>query len=188
MKAVLRFCLSVCLFAAVQVRATTIFFDNFEQFFPGGADLTETNYPPSFGVSAGIHTNDNNGENSTTVVASNFMGSVRAFFNKGTLPYQHKYRGDQDGGELTNQSIVLSFKLWIEQTKTPSHIGGFAINVTTTNLDISCDVNGCNTNGLNHNPLIFINDGGQVYAFTNDVSQSSSITPIQIGSWASLAN
>ena len=115
-------------------------------------------------------------------MASNFLGSTRAFFRLGTLPYQNDYRGDQIGGALTNESLVLSFKLWIEATKTASHIGGIGIDIVTTNID---SINGTETN-LSNNPLIFINDGGQVYAFTNNAS-ASDIHPIQIGSWASQA-
>lgn len=179
MRSAVRILLSMCLFT-VPAWAATIFFDDFQQF-PNGTPLTQTNYVPNVGELAEITTNEN-GEASTTVVSSNFLGSTRAFFQLGTPPYDHSYRGDQTGGALTNVLLTLGFKLWIEQTKNATHIGGIGINVTTTNIDF---IGGTETN-LNNNPLIFLNDGGQVYAFTNEPSQTS-INPIQIGSWASQA-
>ncbi len=169
----------------VVVQAPTsavIFFDDFQQF-PNGTTLTETNYVPSLGVGAEIKTNENSGEASTTVVASNLLSSTRAFFRLGSPPYSHNYRGDPGGGELTNQPVVLNFKLWIEQTKNATHIGGIGVNLTTTNIDF---INGTETN-LSHNPLIFLNDGGQVYVFTNNPSPPTQLNNIQIGSWGTLA-
>ena len=64
----------------VQNPGGVIYFDDFQQF-PNGTVLTATNYLPNIGVAATINTNDNNGGASTTVVASNLLGSVRAFFN-----------------------------------------------------------------------------------------------------------
>ena len=130
MKSALIIVLSICLFCGRPAPASVIYFDNFDQF-PNGTVLTQTNYFPNLGLNAEIDTNENSGVNSTTVVASNFLGSTRAFFNLGTLPYQQEYSGDQIGGTLTNQLIVLSFKLWVEATKSATHVGGVGINVTT---------------------------------------------------------
>ena len=173
MKSALIIVLSICLFCGRPAPASVIYFDNFDQF-PNGTVLTQTNYFPNLGLNAEIDTNDNSGVNSTTVVASNFLGSTRAFFNLGTLPYQHEYRGDQIGGTLTNQLIVLSFKLWVEATKSATHVGGVGVNLVT--VDTNQDAN----------PLIFINDGGQVFTFTNNPAPPV-LNNVVIGNWGTLA-
>ncbi len=166
---------------AFTVHAAVVFFDDFQQF-PNGTTLTQTNYIPSLGVGAEIKTNEGSSEASTTVVASNLLSSTRAFFRLGSPPYSHNYRGDPANGELTNQAVVLSYKLWVEATKNATHIGGIGINLTTTNIDF---INGTETN-LSNNPLVFINDGGQVFMFTNDPAPPT-FNNVQIGSWGTLA-
>src|SRR5580765_2086489 len=91
MKNGLKLLLSVCCLAVSHVQAATIFFDDFQQF-ASGTDLTGTNYFPNIGIDAVVKTNDNSGA-STTIVASNFLGSVRAFYNLGNPPYDSGYRG-----------------------------------------------------------------------------------------------
>ena len=173
MRSALFVVLSICLLYGRPAPASVIYFDNFDQF-PSGTVLTETNYFPNLGLNAEIDTNDNSGMNSTTVVASNFLGSTRAFFNLGALPYQHEYRGDQIGGTLTNQSIVLSFKLWVEATKSATHVGGVGVNLPTVDTNLS------------DNPLIFINDGGQVFTFSNNPAPPV-LNNVVIGNWGTLA-
>ena len=53
-------------------QAGTLLLDNFQQF-PAGTVLSPTNYFPNVGPLATI-TNENSGDNSTTVVATNFTG------------------------------------------------------------------------------------------------------------------
>lgn len=159
--------------STLSVRATTVFFDNFQQF-ANGTVLTQTNYIPVLGVSAGIQTNDNTGENSTTVVASNLLNSTRAFFNFGTTPYNAKYQGEPTTGALTNQAVTLSFNLRVGALKTLNHFGGFTVNIPTINTS---DTNSDNA------PIIFINDDGRVATFTNDPSPE---TFVSIGSWSNL--
>jgi hypothetical protein len=180
--------LFVCLvFVATGADAVTIYSDNFQQF-PNGTVLTQTNYIPNVGVNARIETNED-GRASTTVVASNFLGSTRAFFNLAVPPYNHSYRGDQTGGELTNVAVILSWKLWIETVQPTNAIGGFSPNLLTTNID---SINNGQTN-YNSNPLIFFTDGGQVFAFTNNPIDPAKLpNPIsqepfvQIGGWSNL--
>lgn len=159
--------------STLSVRATTVFFDNFQQF-ANGTTLTQTNYTPNLGLSAGIDTNDNSGENSTTVIASNLLNSTRAFFALGTMPYLAKYRGEPTTGGLTNQAVTLSFNLRIGALKTLNHFGGFSVSIPTINTS---DTNSDNA------PIIFINDDGRVATFTNAPSPQ---TFVGIGSWSNL--
>ncbi len=168
------------IFVPMSVRAGVIFSDDFQQF-TNGTVLTQTNYTPNIGVSAEVDTNDSSGENSTTVVASNFLGSIRTFFALTNVPYRAEYRGNPTTGGQTNQELTLSFKLWIAALKTTNHFGGFQASVLTTNID-SIDQNGTN---YDSEPLIFINDGGQVVTFTNTPSPQTSLP---IGSWSNLVN
>jgi len=164
---------------AVSARASVLFYDDFQQF-PSGTVLTQTNYLPNIGIDATIQTNTD-GFNVPTVIASNFLGSVRAFFNVGSLPYSAQYRGDQNGGPLTNEDYKLTFLLWIPALKNASHLGGFAVDALTTNIDFVDN----GTTNYNSSPLIFLNDGGQVYAFTNNPSLVVPLqTVVQIGSWS----
>lgn len=172
--------LAVLLLALAPARATTVFLDDFQQL-PSGATFMATNYVPATGVNAQFETNQD-GTASADVVASNFLGSTRAFFELGSLPYSNQYHGEPTDGALTNQEMQLSFKLWIEQTKNPNHIGGVTINVMTTSID---SIDNGQTN-LSKHPIIGLNDGGQVWVFTNEPS-GSSISPVQIGSWSALA-
>lgn len=71
--------------------ASVLFFDNFQQF-SSGAVLSQTNYVPIVGAAASISWNgDSEG---ITVVASNFLGSTRAFFEPGSVPYEENNEGD----------------------------------------------------------------------------------------------
>jgi hypothetical protein len=159
--------------------AGVLFYDNFEQF-PNGTVLTETNYTPLVGQWAEISTNDvKPGETYATVVASNLLGGIRAFFNLATVPYRQSYQGTPTIA-ATNPVVTLNWKLWIDAVKSPSTtIGGVMSDVTVTDLI----VNGSTTN-CDYNVLIFFNDGGQVFAFTNEHSLSALVP---IGSWAGLA-
>jgi len=162
---------------AVSVRASVLYFDDFQQF-PSGTVLTETNYFPNIGIDANIETNTD-GFNVPTVTASNLLGSVRAFVGLATVPYNASYRGDVNA--LTNQDFKLTFLLWIAALKTSSHFGGIGVDMVTTNID---SIDGTTTN-FSHNPVIFINDGGQVYAFTNNADPSAPLSSVaQMGTWS----
>jgi uncharacterized repeat protein (TIGR01451 family) len=164
---------------AVSARASVLYYDDFQQF-PSGTVLTQTNYFPNIGIDANIDTNQD-GFNVPTVTASNLLGSVRAFVDLATVPYSANYRGDINGGAITNQDFKLTFNLWIAALKTASHVGGIGVDMLTTNID---SIDGTTTN-LSRNPVIFINDGGQVYAFTNNADSSAPLSTVaQIGSWS----
>lgn len=170
---------SVCLLIALTARGETIYFDNFQQF-PSGTDLTVTNYVPPAGASAGFHAPEESPPAATTVVASNFLGSTRAFFNPATPPYQHSYEGDALAS-LTNRIVTLTWNLWIAAVKTPpTTLGGLAVNLATTNLFIS----GNQTN-LETNPLLIFGDAGQVAVFTNTPSVEDPLAHlVSVGSWS----
>jgi hypothetical protein len=178
MKTFLPVFLSLCLTSVAQ--GAFIYFDNFAQF-PNGTVLTETNYVPVIGPWAEISTNDvKSGETYATVVASNLLGGTRAFFNLATVPYRQSYEGTPTIA-ATSQVLTLSWKLWIEAVKAPSTtLGGVAAQLTVTNLDIFGSTTNCDRNWL-----LFFDDAGQVFAFTNAPSAGS--PPIQIGTWATLA-
>lgn len=74
---------AVALLGAV-ARSDEIYFDDFQQF-PNGTVLTQTNYVPNIGLEARIKTNED-GVASVTAVASNFLGSTRAFFRQDVSP------------------------------------------------------------------------------------------------------
>lgn len=160
-------------------RSAVVFFDDFQQF-TNGTDLTQTNYVPATGVSAEMATNSEELA-MATVVASNFLGSTRAFFQLGSLPYLNDYQGEPNGGPLINPEVQLSFQLWIEQTKNANRIGGFVVDLLSSDID---SINGSETN-FSALPLIVFNDGGQVWVFTNEPGESD-LVPVEIGSWESL--
>src|ERR1017187_1802048 len=117
---------------AVSARASVLYYDDFQQF-PSGTVLTETNYLPNIGIDAKIQTNTD-GFNIPIVIASNFLGSVRAFFNVASLPYSAQYRGDQVGVALTNEHYKLTLLVWIRALKNASHLGRFAVDTLTPNI------------------------------------------------------
>ena len=168
-----RGCLAALLLAG-NAHASTLFFDNFQQF-PDGMVLSLTNYVPIVGVSVNI-TNDSTGDNSTTVVSSNFLGNTQAFFEPGSLPYQENYEGDPTEVP-TDQVVTLSFTLWIPTVKTAGHFGGVGPLLPTI--------------AGNDGPLLWFNDDGSVVAFTNAASGGQLVPPfpfVQIGSWSALQN
>jgi hypothetical protein len=166
-----RGCLAVLLLAG-SAHAGTLLLDNFQQF-PSSTVLSPTNYFPNVGVLATI-TNGNDAPNSTTVVATNFPGSIQALFEPGALPYSEDYQGFPSVAQ-TNQVVTLSFTLWIPGLETTGHIGGFDVSLpSTTGVD---------------NPLLLFNDDGGVIVFTNQASTTPLVLPfVQIGSWSALQN
>ena len=165
--------------ATTSAFASVLYYDDFQQF-PFGTVLTETNYFPNIGVAGNIDTNQD-GINVPTATASNLLGSTRAFFDIATIPYSASYRGDINGGGITNQDFKFTFLLWIAALKSASHVGGIGVDMLTTNID---SINGSTTN-WSRNPVIFINDGGQVYAFTNNADASAPLSTIaQMGTWS----
>jgi uncharacterized repeat protein (TIGR01451 family) len=168
----------------IPVRAAVLYFDDLQQF-PSGTSLTSTNYLPNIGASAEIQTNDD-GLASATVVASNMLGSTRAFINRPGNTYEHRYRGEPTA-VISTQAVTLSWKLWIEAVKTPAAtLGGFVVDLVTTNSFI--DVSGTN---YDHNPVMIFNDAGQIMVFTNNVMNPNPAAVLasvrQIGSWSSQA-
>lgn len=173
--------LALGLLLTMSARASVLFYDDFQQFQPGTV-LTSTNYLPVIGLGASVETNGE-GLASTTVTASNLLNSTRLFFDTGTVPYQGKYRGDFNGGSLTAGTFQLTFDLTIGAVHSSSNFGGVAVSLLTTNID---SINGSVTN-FGTNPLIFINDGGQVFVFTNNPSIAAPLdTVVQIGTWSGL--
>ncbi len=165
--------------AATSAVASVLYYDDFQQF-PFGTVLNQTNYFPTIGLDANIDTNQH-GINVPTVTASNLLGSVRAFVDIATVPYSASYRGDINGGGITNQDFKLTFLLWIAALKSSSHFGGIGVDMLTTNID---SIDGTTTN-WSRNPVIFINDGGQVYAFTNNADSSAPLSTVaQMGTWS----
>ena len=178
------FALLLCLATAGVSRAAILFSDDFEQF-TNGPVLVETNYLPPIGLSAAFQTNDN-GAAATAVTASNFLGSIRAFFDLGTPPYESKYRGTPTIAP-TNQPVQLRWTLWIESVQASNAFGGFTVGVLTTNIDT---IVGNQTN-FSGNPLLLLNDDGTIYAFTNNpvgsgVPTNQPIVPL--GTWTNLAS
>ncbi|HTS17245.1 MAG TPA: BACON domain-containing carbohydrate-binding protein [Verrucomicrobiae bacterium] len=169
----------VCaLFLTTGTRAGLIYFDNFSEFPPDSV-LTQTNYPPPLGAAAEIDTNENSGENSTTATATNLFGTTWLLFAAGTPPYQARYQGTPTLTPIT-QVVTESFTLWIPSTQSTNSIGGLGVNVLSTNLQPF----GGGVTNFQDQPLVFINDGGQIIVFTNTPSPQSLI---QIGSWPTLA-
>jgi hypothetical protein len=167
----LRGCLAVLLLAG-NAHASTLFFDNFQQF-PSGTVLSPTNYVPIVGSSATI-TSDNGAPNPTTVVATNFLGSTQALFEQGTLPYSEDYQGFPALAQ-NNQVVTLSFTLWIPALETTGHFGGFSVSLPST---VGTD-----------NTLLLFNDDGGIIVFTNQASSTPLVLPfVQIGSWSALQN
>jgi hypothetical protein len=167
----------VALLSAGTIRAELIFFDNFNQF-PAGTDLTQTNYTPTVGASAEVETNETPGENSTTAVATNFLGSTWLVFATGTPPYQGLYQGVPTVTPIS-QVVTESFTLWIPSTTSTNNIGGLGLNLPSTNSSIS----GSMTN-IDDEPIVFISDGGPIATFTNSPSPQSLLP---IGNWSGLA-
>ena len=170
---------ALVIIAATSAFSSVLYYDNFQQF-PSGTVLSQTNYFPNVGLGANINTNVD-GLSVPVVTASNLLGSVRAFFDIATVPYSASYRGDINGGAFTNQDFALTFLLWIGAVKSDTHLGGIAVDMLTTNID-SID---SGTTNFSRNPVIFINDGGQVFAFTNNADAATPFATVaQMGTWS----
>jgi len=166
------------LLSAGTIRAELIFFDNFNQL-PAGTDLTQTNYAPAVGASAEIETNETPGENSTTAVATNFLGSTWLMFATGTPPYQGLYEGVPTVAPIS-QVVTESFTLWIPSTTSTNNIGGLGLNLPSTNSFISI----YGVTNIDDEPIVFISDGGPIATFTGSPSPQSFVP---IGNWSGRA-
>jgi len=172
--------IAIALGIAIRLTAhaqVVVYSDDFEEFSTGTA-LSQTNYVPSVGAYVNI-TNENTHVNSTTVVATNFLGSAQALFEPGTLPYQANYEGYLAEAQV-DQVLTLSFTLWIPTTVgSANHFGGFGLDLMTTAVN---DVS-------NTPPLLLFNDDGQVLVSTNNATifGSLDLPDVPIGNWSALA-
>lgn len=178
--------------STLSVRATTLFFDNFQQF-ANGTTLTETNYVPGFWVPPGAKAYTFTNRNDTvgaSAIASNFLGSQRLFINAPAglnFDYQaNLWLYDTNlTAAVTNQIVNVQWLSWIKTTKSLTATGGLGIAVTATNLNIECNGSQCRTNPEPSVPLVFFADSGHIYVFTNAVASLTSRFPlVQIGSWS----
>lgn len=108
--------------------SNVVFFDDFQQF-SSGTVLNPTNYTPPVGLSAQF----NSGSGGAQVTASNFLGSIRAFFNNPIGSSGGEYLATPSGGPPTNQVLDITWTLWIELVKTPFSTNQFGVQIPTTN-------------------------------------------------------
>src|SRR6516225_9431228 len=118
--------------------AQVLFFDNFQPFAKGTV-LTRTNYTPAFGpLSCSVVTSNLNG--SPTIIVSNFLGNNWAFFNNSVPTNQNQYKGILSSVQ-TNQSLLVTWDMWIQATNTGPGMFQFSVPASNPNT--------------NYNPLIF---------------------------------
>jgi len=160
-------CLVLLLSSRGNAVAQLLFFDNFEQF-GNGTDLTTTNYAPASGpLSASAVTTVQNG--SATIKATNFFGSTWALFNNSVVTNKNSYKGTLSKVQ-TNQTLRLTWKMWIQATNSGPGMFLLSVPVKDTNPSVT------------YNPPLAFKDTGSIIALTNGTN-----VLIPIGNWGSLA-
>ncbi len=148
-----------------RVLAQVLFFDNFQPF-ANGTILTSTNYMPLFGpATASVFTSVQNG--SPTITVSNFLGYNWALFNNAVPANQNQYKCSLSSIQ-TNQSLLLTWDMWIQATNTGPGMFQLSIPASSPNT--------------NSNPLILFTDTGDIMALTNGTNAQ-----VPIGNWGHLA-
>lgn len=164
------------IFGGRSTKADLLYLDDFEQF-PSGSNLSHVSYvSPAGPVGASASFNVKTYvPPSPTIIASNFLGSTRAFFN---FPNN---QGNGDGlytctlsAPLANQVLNQTWTLW-DPSQDPSVGTGFYITLPATN-------------GAINGPLVSLlrfDDNGTIYA-VNTNSAVNNYSFVRIGSWANL--
>ncbi|HTQ51913.1 MAG TPA: leucine-rich repeat protein [Candidatus Acidoferrales bacterium] len=167
-RCLIQLCVAGVLLSALSPRsvlAQVLFFDNFQPFVAGTV-LTSTNYTPRFGpAAASVVTSVQSG--SPTITVSNFLGNNWAYFNNSAPANQNQYKGILSSIQ-TNQSLLLTWNLWIQGTNTGP--GLFQLSVPASGPNAT------------NNPLISFTDTGSIIALTNGTNAQ-----VLIGNWGYLA-
>jgi len=157
--------LFIAVFTVMPTQGEEVFFDNYQQF-TSGTVLTTTNYIPlssPSGTSAKFQIN----AGSSQVIATNFHGGIWAFADE-KIGGNNKFQGTFPS-TLYNKVVDISWAMLTQGTN--SGTGGCLLNIL-----VSVSTNG----DIMYNPLLFLNDNGQIGVSTNN---PPSLPLLTVGNW-----